>query len=225
MKIEESLQDFCQKYNSCIVRIKRKIQKPYEYFYFNDVIEDEEGRFVLRGQLLTNKKRWDNQNILADDIIDFNPTWPKLGLINALRDVVFLYRRPDRQWRQGYFINAVVIEQFNKTSMNLLGLSCFSYDHLIKPYFAKEVFNPNYFSVNKAIDDIHGGRRLAAAINKDFFISSSWLVDGLYLGYKTTLVGKISNRHYLQNPQVELFDNINKYLIEQIQPFMAVRNI
>ena len=58
------------------------------------------------------------------------------------------------------------------------------------------------------------GDRYAGAISKDLFITTSWASDGIYLGYKDVIVGKM--RDNSMYPTVDLF-NGNNDLIDLIQ--------
>jgi len=56
--------------------------------------------------------------------------------------------------------------------------------------------------------------RYAGAISKDWFMTTTWLNNGIYLGYKDVIVGRM--RDNTMYPTVELF-NGNSDLIDLIQ--------
>lgn len=103
------------------------------------------------------------------------------GLFNTKKSVVYGRCLPYRQWKVGlcadnYFIG-------NPIS--------------ILPKVAREeavynVFNPEYYTLEQAIDSILSRERVAAALNKDYFIMPSWYNNKLLLVFNTTVIAELN---------------------------------
>jgi len=205
MIIRESRRDFRQRYRTCTVIVDEST-----LFYVDDVDEDME---FITGSTISDKGDWCPTKFTVRDIaIDFR--FPDLGLLNAKKGVVRLSRFATQQYRQSFNERVINITQLNHDIKDIFKLPLFNYEDLRQPKFIREVFYPSYFTASGAINRITSGDRYAGAISKDLYVSSTWNSEGIYLGYKDILVGKM--RGNAMYPTVDLF-NGNNDLIDLIQ--------
>ena len=210
MIIRESRRDFRQRYRTCTVIVDESI-----LFYVDDVDEDME---FITGSTISDKGDWCPTKLAVYDIeIDFR--FPKLGLLNAKKGVVRLSRYSTQQYRQSFNERVINITQLNHDIQEIFKLPVFNYEDLRQPKFIREVFYPSYFTASGAISRITSGDRYAGAISKDLYMTTSWCSEGIYLGYKDVIVGKVRSNHMY--PTVDLFngnnDLIDIILLEDIR--------
>mgnify|MGYP003149502389 CR=1 FL=1 len=209
MIITEDRRDFRQRYRTCTV-LASIIGGEQELFYIDDIDENKE---YIVGSIITSENDWSPTRHRVEYIeIDFK--FPNLGLLNAKKGVVRLSRFATQQYRQSFNERVVNITQLNHDIKEIFKLPLFNYEDLRKPKFIREVFFPNYFTASGAISRITSGDRYSGAISKDLYVSSTWNSEGIYLGYKDILVGKM--RDNSMYPTVDLF-NGNNDLIDLIQ--------
>lgn len=209
MIITEDRRDFRQRYRTCTVLLYLNDTKP-NLFYVDDIDED---RNNISGSIIGDDNEWLPTRHRVEYIeIDFK--FPRLGLLNAKKGVVRLSRFATQQYRQSFNERVVNITQLNHDLKEIFKLPLFNYEDLRKPKFIREVFFPSYFTVSGAISRITSGDRYAGAISKDLYVSSTWNSEGIYLGYKDILVGKMRDKSMY--PTVDLF-NGNNDLIDLIQ--------
>ena len=198
MIIRESRRDFRQRYRTCTVIVDEST-----LFYVDDVDEDME---FITGSTISDKGDWCPIKFAVCDIeIDFR--FPKLGLLNAKKGVVRLSRYSTQQYRQSFNERIINITQLNHDIQELFKLPVFNYEDLRQPKFIREIFYPSYFTASGAISRITSGDRYAGAISKDLYMTASWCSEGIYLGYKDVIVGKVRSNHMY--PTVDLFNGNN----------------
>ena len=208
MRIRESRRDFRQRYRTCTVHVTVDDQELL--FYIDDVDEDME---YITGSVITDNNDWQPTKWYVGDIkIDFK--FPELALLNAKKGAVRLSRHSTQQYRQSYNEGIITITNLNQDLLEILKLSQFNYEDLRKPKFIREIFFPSYFTASGAMNRITSGDRYAGAISKDLYMSTTWNCEGIYLGYKDVLVGKMGDNSIY--PSVDLF-NGNNDLIDLIQ--------
>jgi len=208
MYIRESRRDFRQRYRTCTV-LAKVTDELQQLFYIDDIDEDLE---YISGSVIEDNSWLPTRWRVEDIEIDFK--FPELGLLNAKKGVVRLSRFATQQYRQSFNERVVNITQLNHDLKEIFKLPLFNYEDLRKPKFIREVFFPSYFTVSGAISRITSGDRYAGAISKDLYVSSTWNSEGIYLGYKDILVGKMRDKSMY--PTVDLF-NGNNDLIDLIQ--------
>ena len=210
MHIRESRRDFRQRYRTCTVIVLHK--KLQQLFYIDDVDEDLE---YISGSLISDDSKWSPHKFKLEDIVmDFK--FPDLGLLNAKKSVVRLSRFSTQQYRQSFNERLINITKNDhvRDIDEIYALPSFDYEDLRKPKFIKDIFYPSYFSASGLINRIIADDRYAGAISKDWFMTTTWLNNGIYLGYKDVIVGRM--RDDKMYPTVELF-NGNSDLIDLIQ--------
>ena len=201
MIIRESRRDFRQRYRTCTV-IATFCNELF-LFYVDDVDEDME---YISGSIINENDCWSPTRWSIKDVeIDFR--FPKLGLLNAKKGVVRLSRYSTQQYRQSFNERVINITQLNHDIQELFKLPVFNYEDLRHPKFIKEIFYPSYFTASGAISRITSGDRYAGAISKDLYMTTSWCSEGIYLGYKDVIVGKVRSNHMY--PTVDLFNGNN----------------
>jgi hypothetical protein len=201
MIIRESRRDFRQRYRTCTV-IATFCNEQF-LFYVDDVDEDME---YISGSIIDEQNCWSPTKWAIEDTeIDFR--FPKLGLLNAKKGVVRLSRYSAQQYRQSFNERVINITQLNHDIQEIFKLPVFNYEDLRQPKFIKEIFYPSYFTVSGAISRITSGNRYAGAISKDLYMTASWCSEGIYLGYKDVIIGKVRSNY--MHATVDLFDGNN----------------
>ena len=208
MRIIESRRDFRQRYRTCTV-IATYCEQQF-LFYIDDVDEDME---YISGSIIDENDCWSPTRWFIEDVeIDFK--FPELGLLNAKKSVVRLSRYSTQQYRQSFNQRIINIMQLNHDIQELFNLPVFNYEDLKQPKFIRDIFFPSYFTASGLISRITSKDRYAGAISKDLYMTTSWSSEGIYLGYKDVVVGKV--RDNIMYPTVDLFDG-NNDLIDLIQ--------
>jgi len=209
MYIKESRRDFRQRYRTCTVLVTQNNET--DVFYVDDVDEDME--VITGSKIHAETNEWCPMSYDID-LIDINFNYPELGLLNVKKGVTRLTRFSTQQYRQSFNERTINITQINPDMCEIFKLPQLQFEDLKKPKFIREIFYPSFFSASGAINRIMGGDRYAGAISKDLFMTTSWISNGIYLGYKDVIVGKM--RDNSMYPTVDLF-NGNNDLIDLIQ--------
>jgi|TARA_R100001530_G_scaffold7414_1_gene8123 hypothetical protein len=211
MIIEENRHDFRQRYRTCSVLLQHLDRDEQVIFYIEDVDEDRE---FITGSYIDNNNEWFPVRWRTEDIaIDFK--FPELGLLNAKKGVVRLTRIATQQYRQSYNSRVINVKQLNPSLNEIFNLPTLTYEDLKRPLFIKDIFFPAYFPVGGALNRIMSNDRYAGAISKDLYLTCSWSSEGIYLGYKDVIIGKMRNSTVF-NPTVDLFTG-NNDLIDLVQ--------
>jgi hypothetical protein len=209
MIITESKRDFRQKYRTCTV-LASVLESKQEIFYIDDVDDDMKH---ISGSIITDENDWSPVKWLVENVeIDFK--FPELGLLNAKKGVARLSRFSTQQYRQSFNERVINVNPLNVDMIEIFDLPKMTYEDLKRPLFIRDIFFPSYFSANGAMNRITSGDRYAGAISKDLYMSATWNSNGIYLGYKDVLVGKMRERSLY--PTVDLFSG-NNDLIDLIQ--------
>ena len=218
MIINETRHDFRQRYRTCIVKVFEGTHE--NIFYIDDVSEHLD---ILIGSTLNKyTKDWIPKSYIVEGIdIDF--TWPILGTVNINSEVYRVSRIPRTQYRQAYSETLITYTPVNIEIHNMLRnkkgkpMKHFSVLDFASPRIVLDLFYPKYFSLRTAMSDLLIGRKYSVAINKDFYLTLKWNLEGIFLGYKDGEIGKmVSNNLY--TPSVNLFEgneDLNEVVSEQ----------
>lgn len=140
----------------------------------------------------------------------FHYSSPNLGAINVHDQVVYLSRTPERQSRRGLRQNNITIFNPNSRDLQFADLPQ-QFNRLSDRSLMWSIFNPQYFSLGKAVAQVNDGAVLARALSPNLYVYSSFGLRHPLLGYKTRAIG-----HFTANDRLLVYTNFRP-LVEQIQ--------
>lgn len=209
MRMRENRHDFRQRYRTCVVKVI--LEDTEHLFYVDDITEDLQ---VLTGSVVSpSGDNWIPKTF-STEYIDINFNWPRLGTVNINNCVFRLSRIPRQQYRQSYCHSLISWTPITVEINNILKINRLTSSDLQTPKIVNELFYPKYFSVRTAMNDLSVGKKYSVAISNDFYLSLSWNCNGIFLGYKDTVLGKMTSFN-LYTPSVNLFKG-NEDFIEVV---------
>lgn len=179
----------------------------FDYSYTDD------GIFLsLFGNELRNGRYKDVQAFLLNDIVC---KWdvPNTGVLNYKDMVIYIQYLAGRVWRRGLSSKSLKIIDPNKYTSNVVkyggkrGVPSYSVNSILY-----DLYNPVYFTPNRAIELILSGNQRAVAISDKYFFSINMYDENILVGYKGWIVGEIKDNIIILKAEVKhLYEELSEY--------------
>ena len=177
------LQDAQQKYSNTVISITKDEQEIP--FWIENVLE-ENIKVQFRGQT-TDGKMWTPHHVVApDDEVILQLGLPDVGAINVKDTVLYLWRRPLRQWLRGF--SEATISNFCVSRAELNAVQRRS-PGLMHQETLWHVFNPEYPSAQEAYAQVDSLDYLGRAWNYKYYFAVKARSPRIMVGYKRNLIG------------------------------------
>lgn len=210
--IDHLLQDAQQKYNNTVISLsegKREIP-----FWIERSLEMD-AAVQFSGQI-TDGKMWTPKTIKSSDKHQLQLGLPDVGAINVKNTVLYLWRKPLRQWLRGF--SEVTISHFCVNRQELVAVQRRS-PGLMHQETLWHVFNPEYPSAQDAYAQVTSLDYLARAWNYKYYFAVKARSPKIMVGYKRNLIGWAEDAKHvvLLNRFEHLREELGQYVNVEVQ--------
>ena len=186
-----------------------RVQEEEESYY------DDEGDVVreparIDGAIINSRGRW--ESVTEDDLEkfasrSFDFTFPACGYVNHKKFAYYIQRNVERQWKIGYHSRNVLFKNFFDKEVSKFEVGYSTSDGV----FMLDLFNPQYYDWQHALDLVESGEVINAAINHHVCIGRSLYFSDPVLVYKNIPIG------YFRDNKWYLFETAS--YVQKILPF------
>lgn len=212
----ELLDDANQKYRRSAIAIANGDEAPLYPYWVDEVWEDGPGIVHFKGQI-SDGKMWRPKNLkVPDELEQLELGLPDVGAINVRNTVLYMWRKPARQWSRGFSDATISHFCINRTEINLMG-------HRSPPLVHFEslwhVFNPEYPYAEDAFKQVDSLDYLARAWNHKYYFTVKAKAPKILVGYKRHLVGWAEDaKHVILHKHFEhLVEELGQYTKVEVQ--------
>lgn len=213
----ELLDDANQKYRRSAIGVAGADDgEPILPYFIDEVLEEGPGMVQFRGQV-SDGKMWTPKNIrVPDDIEQLELGLPDVGAINVRDTVLYMWRKPERQWSRGFSgstIGHFCVNRYELQMMELASPPLMHYESLW------HVFNPQFPYAEDAFKQVDSLDYLARAWNHKYYFIVKAKAPKILVGYKRHLVGWAENaKHVILNKRFEhLAEELGQYMKVEVQ--------
>mgnify|MGYP003984268471 FL=1 len=207
-----SLEAYGEHYNDCIFKIKKQEKEKDSKWLTVQAEGTRNGDYFFR-ELKYNPSTPEKVT-LGDSFrvegkeYEVDTTSPSLGLINTPTDVRYVMRKPLRQWRKAFKINAQSYKSLpcsadisRQYRVRARSSPLFTSNTTLLAYF---IFNQEYYDIDQALDMLEKGECLSIALNSKYAISFNiYNLEHYTLYYKNNLVGLLNK----ESNEVQLLES------------------
>ena len=160
--------------------------------------------------------------LLWENILLLDMQWPQLGVINLKTSCIYTSRVARKQFKQSFLPECVHLLDLCFLEEALSKKPVVSSKHLIYGDVLNYIFNPSYFSVDRAITSLLTSSRRGCAITNQIWLKSSQTLfkDNFYLGFEDTIVGLVP-KHSKHSPTCRFIVG-NEFLTQIMQPYFLI---
>lgn len=211
--IPHLLEDAHQKYGNTVIAIREgKKEIP---FWVEQVVQGDKV-VHFKGQT-TDGKMWTPHTVVVPgDDVELQLGLPEVGAINVKDTVLYLWRRPLRQWTRGF--SDTTISQFCANRQELVAMQRRS-PGLMNQETLWHVFNPEYPSAQNAYHQVDSLDYLGRAWNYKYYFAVRARSPKIMVGYKRNLIGWAEDaRHVvLLNRFEHLKEELGQYVNVEVR--------
>lgn len=165
--------------------------------------------------------KWTNVRFrYGDDRIKLEFPFPRVGLMNFNKGVFNIVRTPAHQWKKGIHRNVLQFVNLTAPEQEILERDILNNEQFFRPRVIQELFHPRFFTPTEAFESVVSGQRLAAALDRNFFVKMSFISNDILIGYKEYVIGILYKR--AQSPIIAKLFPRNEFLLEQLSSHYTV---
>lgn len=214
----ELLDDANQKYRHSVIGIGTgagddDLVFPY---WVDEVAELGGGKVKFKGQV-SDGRIWIPKTLLTPRDIEFLEfRLPDVGAINVKETVLYIWRKPVRQWSRG--LSEATLGHFcvNRQEIHIMNQETPPLIHLESLW---NVFNPKFPYAEDAFAQVDSLDYLARAWNHKYYFTTKAKASKIMVGYKRQLVGWAEDsKHVILNQCFEhLAEELGQYMKIEVQ--------
>lgn len=210
--LDHMLQDAQQKYNNSVISL---CEDNKEIPFWIERTLEGEADVQFSGQI-TDGKMWLPKSIKSSDKHQLQLGLPDVGAINVKDTVLYLWRRPLRQWLRGF--SEATISHFcvNKAELGVMQRRS---PALMHQQTLWHVFNPEYPSAQEAFAQVNSLDYLGCAWNYKYYFAVKARSPKIMVGYKRNLIGWAEDAEHvvLLNRFEHLREELGQYMNVEVQ--------